>query len=446
MTDQQRWDAMGRVSDWMSTPHIDRIAARGVRFPNAYTNSPICVPARASLMSGRYPHQLGVWKHAAYTAPTSPPTWVRQIRELGYRTSVFGKTHLHPHRGDLRDRLPIMHELGFDDVDEIAGPHAAAQSRSHLTDLWEEAGVLDAFRKDLWDRNSTKRWVARPSPLPLDLYPDVYVGRRASEWLQEVSSDQPWFCWVSFSGPHEPWDAPEPYASRVRPDDTPPPLAIDDYGRRRPKGVLDERLKNKPDVTPDEIAALRANYAGNLLLIDDQVGRVLDVVRERGEFDDTAIVFISDHGEMNGDFGLLYKGNFLNPAVRVPLLASLPGTVDAPRGVTSNAVVELMDVGATLLELANGSPVAPGTGARSVAPLLRRPDGSHREGALAGFDHELMLATQDWKLALNKRGKPYLLFDLQADPNETRNLAGSRPHRDIERRLKEQLRDRVAGA
>ena len=319
MTDQQRWDAMGCVSDWIPTPNIDRIAAEGVRFPNAYTNCPMCVPARASLLTGRYPHELGVWKHARYTVPTDPPTWVQRIRKFGHCTSVFGKIHLHPHEGDLRDRVPLMNDYGFDHVDEIAGPRASVKCRSNLTDLWEQAGVMDAYRTDLQDRLATTPWVARPSPLPFDLYPDVYVGRQAVEYLKNYSSDQPWLCWVSFSGPHEPWDAPEPYASLVDPAATPPPVAFSKYKRLRPRGVLDRRLANRRDIDAVDIAKLRANYAGNVSLIDDQIGQLLDVVRTRGELDNTVIVMISDHGEMNGDFGILYKGVFLNAAVRIPV-------------------------------------------------------------------------------------------------------------------------------
>src|SRR5919109_1680959 len=104
MTDQQRWDALGCVGGWLETPNIDRLAREGVRFANAYTNAPVCVPARVSLATGRYPHNHGVWRHENYTLPRRARTWMRAIRDAGYATSVFGKTHLHPHVGDLRDR------------------------------------------------------------------------------------------------------------------------------------------------------------------------------------------------------------------------------------------------------------------------------------------------------------------------------------------------------
>jgi choline-sulfatase len=446
MTDQQRWDGLGCVGGWVQTPAMDGLAAEGVRFANAYTNSPACVPARVSAATGRYPHQHGVWRNAHYTLPEDEPTWMRAVRDAGYRTSLFGKAHLHPHRGDLRDRAPLLQALGLDVVDEVAGPRASARSRSNLTDLWEQAGVYEPFKRDLRDRLDGKAWVARPSPLPLELYPDVYVGRQAAAHLRALPPDQPWMCWVSFGGPHEPWDAPEPYASRYDPSTMPPPRELVEDPPERPRGVLDRRFAATVPFEPGDVARLRANYAGNLALIDDQVRDVLAAVQERGELDRTAVVLVSDHGEMNGDYGLLYKQNFLDPAVRVPFVVRLPGEAGrATAGAVAQAPVELMDLGATLVELAGARPVA-GSSARSVVPVVRDPAHTHRPSALSEYAQEHLLVTREWKLARNRRGRPYLLFDLDADPQESRNLVGSRAVRAVQRDLMQQLQGRLDDA
>ena len=421
MTDQHRWDAMGCVSDWLATPNIDRIARSGMRFSDAYTNSPVCIPARVSLASGRYPHNTGVWDNQnKYTMPPETPTWMQALRNHGYSTSVFGKTHLHPHSGDLRDREHLVRAYGLDHVDEIAGPRATNVARSHMTDRWEAAGVYSAYREDSRERFQNKPWVARPTPVPLEHYADVYVGQQAKAWLQEHEQADPWFCWVSFGGPHEPWDAPEPYASMYDPGAMPAPLQAEQSRSQRPRGVLDRRLRQRPALEPGDVARLRANYAGNMTLIDDQIGEILRVLEDRGQLDDTVIALVSDHGEMNGDFGLLYKQNFLNPAVRVPFLVKAPGKA---AGATSTVPVELMDVGATLLELAGAEPVE-GSYAQSLVPVLEDPSRPHREAALSELSGEVMLATSEWKVALNRNGRIYLLFDLVNDPHEQRNLAG----------------------
>jgi choline-sulfatase len=443
MTDQQRWDALGCTGGWVETPHVDGIAERGVRFTNAYTNSPACVPARVSLAIGRYPHNHGVWRNKPYTLAAKRRTWMRAIREAGYSTSVFGKTHLHAHQGDLRDREHLVRAYGLDHVDEIAGPRASAKSDSNLTELWRDAGVLEEYKRDLEDRLAQRPWVVRPSPIPLELYPDVYVGRQAATYLRSLSAAKPWFCWVSFGGPHEPWDAPEPYASRYDPAAMPPPILPAGGGHERPRGLLDKRLaSNRFDFDAADVARLRANYAGKVTLIDDQIGELLRVLEERGERERTVVAFVSDHGEMNGDYGLLYKHNFLNPAVRVPFILRLP---QATRGAVTETMIELMDLGATLVELAGGRQLRRSF-ARSAVPVLTDPSRPHRDVALSEMRREHMIATPDWKLAVNRQGEPYLLFDLRSDPAETRNLASVREHAEIERRLKRLLDETVAAA
>jgi arylsulfatase len=182
-------------------------------------------------------------------------------------------------------------------------------------------------------------------------------------------------------------------------------------------------------------------------LIDDQIGDILRVVEERGERDRTVVAFVSDHGEMNGDFQLLYKHNFLGPAVRVPLIVRLPpgAASDAGVGAVSETMVELMDLGATLVELAGGTQIKRSL-ARSAVPVLADPSRSHRDSALAEMRREIMLATPDWKIAVNRAGDVYLLFDLRADPTERHNLAARPEYRETEQRLGRMLRARVDAA
>ena len=439
MTDQHRWDAIGCAGGWVETPNLDRLAGEGVRFPRAYTNAPACVPARVSLMTGRYPHATRVRRNRRHTLPADAPTWTRSIRDAGYATSVFGKIHLHPHRGDLRDREDLVRSWGLDHVDEIPGPRSLTRCRCNLTDLWQQAGVYDAYRRDTHDRYENKPWVARPSPLPLELYPDVYVGRQAATYLRDYEDRRPWFCWVSFGGPHDPWDAPEPYASRYEPEAMPAPVPAQDTGGERPRGLLDGRLTDgRVPFEAGDVAALRASYAGNVTLIDDQIGELLRVIEQRGELGRTAIAFVSDHGEMNGDQGLLHKHNFLDPAARVPFIVRPPAGWGGAAGAESGAMVELMDVGATLAELAGAEP-AGGSRALSVTPALRDPGRPHREFAVSELRSEVMLATADWKLAVNRRREVYLLYDLRADPFETRNLAAVPGHEGPGRGLRRHL-------
>lgn len=466
MTDQQRADALGSVSRWVQTPNIDRLAALGVQFLNTYTTSPQCIPARVSLMLGNYSHNHGVWANKKYVIPSDSDTWVRRLQAGGYHTAVFGKTHLFIHQGNLRQGEQTLHDIGFDIAEEVAGPRAATVSSSRLTDLWQEAGVRRAYNEDMRDRYQNKPWVVRPTPLPFDLYPDVYIARRAIEHLKEYDGDRPWLCWVGFTGPHEPWDTPAEYADRYRPQDMPKPVALTDAPAARssvdldgggeydldtdpdddgsgPRGALYKRLRRRFPLTPDDVAAMRANYAGHITLIDEKVGEVLTAVEARGELDNTIVVFTSDHGEQNGDHGLIYKQNFLGPSVRVPLILRVPAWVAPVKsGKTVKSPVELLDIGATLLELTGTNDRKFGF-SRSLAPVLARPRSHHRRAALSEYGHEIMLATEEWKLAVNRAGRPYLLFDLDSDPQETVNLVGRAKTADQERFLTELLLRRL---
>jgi len=439
MTDQQRWDALSCATGtnaWVHTPNLDRIASEGIRFTQCVTNSPVCIPMRVSLATGRYPHNTRIWENMKHDMPPETPTWMQAIRAAGYHTSLFGKTHLHHHSGDLRDREHLLHAYGLDDVDEIGGPRASARVLSHMTARWQKLGLWEVYRQDYAERFAAKPHMVRPSPLPLAEYADTYVGQRALEYLQHYDRPQPWFCWVSFGGPHEPWDAPEPYASMYDPAEMPLPVPQPRDDHPRPQGILDECVAHAPNPTPEDIAAMRANYAGKVALIDDQIGQLLHTVEQRGELDNTVIALISDHGEMNGDYGLLYKSNFLNGAVRVPLILRTPQTIGSSvAGGTHDGPVESFDLGPTLAELA-GATIEHEQFARSLVPLLCDPRLPHRDDALSEFRGEIMLLNQQYKLALNRQGQPYLLYDLQTDPDERHNLAGLLEFADLETDLR----------
>jgi len=439
MTDQQRADALGASGGWVPTPNLDRLAAEGMRFANCVTTSPVCVPARLSLATGLYPHHTGVWQNQRSQPSPDQPTWMQRVRAAGYRTALFGKTHLHPHQGDLREREDLLRAYGLDDVDEIGGPRASARVLSHMTASWEAAGVWQAYREDYAERFRDKPHMVRPSPIGLEHYADVYVGQRACQYIEDYDSAEPWCCWVSFGGPHEPWDAPEPFASLCDPRAMPvprrAPVGIDD----RPRGDLDRMLESAPDLEPGEIAAMRANYAGNVALIDEQIGQIFAAISRRGEWDDTVVVLVSDHGEMNGDAGLIYKSNFLDSAVRVPLLIRVP---QQEGGRVCEAPVEWIDIGPTLVEVAGGAVDYPQFGS-SLIPLLENPGAQHRREAISEHRREIMLLDREWKAALNAAGRIYLLFDLQNDPEESENLAGRPEMAAVEDALRLRLLERL---
>lgn len=444
MCDQLRSDALGRTGNWVKTPNIDRIAREGIRFSNCVTNSPVCLPARISLATGRYPHNTGVWDNCPYELPEGTPTWMAAIRAAGYRTSLFGKSALHRRGPDIRKFEYILHSYGLDDVNEIRGPRASAETICHMTARWDSLGLFEPFQKDIQERMGGNKTLVRPSPLPLAEYYDVYVGQQAKNYLQNYNRSEPWFSWVSFAGPHEPWDTPEPYASMYRAADMPEPRKRPPLRHKGPTGELDQRFVDEDSGEIDNARELRASYAGKVTLIDDQIGEILKAIENRDELDRTVILFTSDHGEMNGDYGLIHKSNFLDPAVRIPLIVSAPETKSSP--VASKVLdhpVELFDAGPTLTDFA-GAKTNYRHFARSLAPLLQDPSVEHRNFALTEFKQEMMYLDRNWKLMLNRKGEPYRLFDLKKDPDEMEDLVGRREHQSLIAELKRKLLERRA--
>jgi choline-sulfatase len=423
MADQFRHDAIGCVNGWMKTPNLDRLCRSGTRFDNTFSNSLECVPARFSLATGLYPHQTGIWTNMGITLNPNFANWMQAVAAAGYRTSLFGKTHLHRNKHDLRLGLPLMHAYGFQTVSETTGPPGNARTLSDMTEAWEARGVWDAYKADAETRAAASHFQPHPSPLPFDLYYDVYVPQAAKQYLSDLSGDAPWFCCVSFGGPHPPYDVPEPYASLYKPREIPPsaPRMHDPEDTRGLlHGVFHSR-RHSPDLSPAEVHAVRASYAGAITLIDGQIGELLAAIEARGELDNTLIFFTSDHGEMDGDQGLFGKANSLDPAAKIPLIVVPPGATRQASS-TSVALVELMDIGATVADYA-GADVPALSNARSLRSLLEGGTKDHRDFAVSEFEEYHIVVTPQWKAEFNQRHRATLLLDRQNDPGELNDLS-----------------------
>jgi len=417
--DQFRGDIMSCVGGPAKTPHLDSIAAEGALFTNCTTVAPLCVPARISLFTGKYPHTTGAWDNAVYMLSPDCNLWTKEFRGLGYDTSLFGKTHLHTNIGDVMGRDYLVKGYGFDTVNETGGPHCMCECHTYMGDEWKEKGLYEDYCKDMHSRGKTP--FARPSTLPLEDYYDVYVGRKGAEFLENYDGDKPWFCHVSFGGPHEPWDTPEPYASMYKREDMPKPIPqMVSVNPDRPTGEVDVQIKSLP-CNEEQAAEIRADYCGAVTLIDEQIGRIVDVIKKRGEWENTIVLFTSDHGEQNGDHGFLNKRNFMNSAMNIPLIIRTPETA-VNGGFTSDAMVNLIDVGPTLVELAGGKLNYEQFG-QSLCGVLDGSTKEHRDHILSEYKGEIMYMDDEWKVVFNAKSEIYLLFDRKNDPDEQRNLA-----------------------
>ncbi len=425
MTDQHRWDYLGCAgADHVDTPNIDRLAASGLRFTNAFTNAPVCAPARIGLATGMHPARIGTLDNNCYL-PLGLPTYYQRLRDSGYRVGCVGKLDLakpDTYNGRHGDR-PQVYRWGFTHPEEVEGKMHAAQgdpSAPHgpYTHYLSAQGRLKSFWEDYRKRDEAG-WifdVSHDSVLPTEDFHDTYIGRRAARWIENIADDFPWHLFVSFVGPHDPFDPPTEYAAQFR--DAPMPDAIPKNRDGKPQWILNRQK----DFSTEELACIRRQYCALIKLIDDQVGALLDALEARDMLDNTYIVFTSDHGEMLGDHGLFQKQAPYEPSMHIPLIVSGPGI---EQGVVSEALVDMFDLNPTICALADVEP-APNLDARSFDQILLGAQDAHRQEIISALTNFRCLRTRAHKFVDNMNDLPEL-YDLLNDPGETHNIADDRP-------------------
>ncbi len=438
MADQHRADMLGCAGDpGVQSPHIDALAGRGVRFTRTSCQGPLCMPARASFLTERYVRDHGVFTN--WTAVDSgSPTYLHALREAGYHTAMLGKAHLY--RDDLDDvahvdqLAPELMALGFDEVQESGDKFFGMPNR--YSDHLAAEGLLEAYRQHIRDRsyqgeketgrNATKcvpMWDSTPMPIPLSSYIDAWHGDLAVRWVERYDGDRPFFLFLGFPGPHDPWDAPAEAVARYRdvvvsmPPSTARPdvAAAGTYGRLL-GGFL--HMSDSDTMTDDAIRGMRRAYSAAVSVIDDAVGRVLAALAARGMLDGTWVIYTSDHGEMGGDHGLMSKCVFYKQSVNVPLVITPPGGC-APRVVDD--LVEHVDLTATVRAIADGPGLAGGEG-RSLLGHLDGETTDRRSVAVSENWGFALFETDRFKLVVDEDTLvPCQLFDTRDDPHEDDN-------------------------
>ncbi|TBL81967.1 sulfatase [Paenibacillus thalictri] len=356
------------------TPNLDRLAGESLMFERAYTNSPWCLPSRCAIATGRLPHNNGAYSNfRECRMGQEVPTLFSELKRGGYRTSVFGKCHFIPVKyAETRKDKTLPYDdyrdyymsLGIDDLCLQDGKLVSAWHYDDYSKELEAHGHLQAYRDAAWNKETQKVY---PSPLPKEWHPDSWVGRKAAEYIASYDGQEPLFTWVSFSGPHYPFDAPADYydkvdMSRAQPrhvkqGEFDPESRIHHtsyHGPGRIDGSAaapDRACKNFSDEYWD---TLTRNYFANIVQIDEYIGCILDAVKARFG-DNVLIIFTADHGEMLGHHGIWGKNNCAYEDVwNVPLLVQYPGEKEHVR---LDEKVMLVDIMPTCLKAAQLPPV-----------------------------------------------------------------------------------------
>ena len=424
MSDQHRGDALTcEGHPVVRTSALDAIAGQGCRFTCAYTTSPLCMPARASLATGRYNHNHGMVGNLG--GVIRPEERRRSIglalQAAGYRTAFVGKHHLTPQVGDLRQIAPfLMREFGFDHLLQVVGKFASRRCDCDWTAHLSNLGLLDVHRADYEERKHQPVYFARPSPLPRDEQCDSFTGRKAIEWLASRPA-QPFFLWVSYPGPHDPWDAPGDYGRMYDPADMPLPIAwAETFEGKSPRQRGRSEFEGLLNLDAASVRPMAAQYYGLVSNIDDWCGRIVGALDAADMLANTVIIYTSDHGEMLGDHRLVNKSVFYEGSARVPLLvADYRGPAS---GATCSAPAETVDVYRTVLALAGATPPL-GTFGRNLVTLASGDSGLDDGAAFSELATTSMMRTRRWKYVHDpSAGGPQELYDLDRDPQELRNL------------------------
>jgi arylsulfatase len=422
MCDQFRGDCIGADGNRaIKTPNIDWIAGEGIRFRCAYTCTPTCTPARSALLTGLSPWHNGMlgYGRVAEKYPIETP---RALADAGYYTMGIGKMHWHPQRNKHG-----FHEVLLDESGRVESPDFRSDYRAWFA---SEAPHLDPDATGIgWNDYRSKTYV-----LPERLHPTRWTAETAVRFLRDYSRSEPFFLKVSFARPHSPYDPPERFM-RMYEDAELPEAVVGSWAARYARRSGKDFTIWHGDLGPEQVRRSRQGYYGSVSFIDEQIGRILEVLEQRGWLDETLIVFIADHGDMTGDHHLWRKSYAYEASARIPMLMRWPsGLVSAKRGQVSAHPVELRDILPTFLETA-GAPGAEELDGRSLLALARGQSSDWRP--YIDLEHDVCYSpTNHWsgltdgrfKYIFHARDGEEQLFDLEHDPGELTDLASDPAH------------------
>jgi len=428
ISDQHRFDWLGRNQDIpVPTPNIDRLAKRGIDFADAVVASPVCGPSRSCLASGMEYENCGVPQNK-YRYPAEKTTFYRHLRNSGYHTMACGKIDLYKGVPGLSlDGRMFMEEWGFSDM-EITGSASGHYLQAPVGPKDPYMAYLDSLdaplgrihAEDIARRRNpkNKNWWGMTEITPLDdeHYKDNYTGRTGLALLDHAPEGSPWFLIVNLNKPHPPMNITRRMERQYRGPDR----IID--------GFPQPHNYSGPFPVQEHIR-IRQNYAAMIENVDRWLGTYQKRLRLRGELDNTIVIYTSDHGEMLGHNSLWGKSTPYRTSVGVPLVMAGPGIT---AGIRSDALVSMMDLAATCLDYA-GVRIPQEMESRSLRPLLDAGKGDHRDYLRSALKTR-KAAMGRWRMVQDNRYKliegffdQSALFDLEADPWETENIAAAKP-------------------
>jgi len=432
--DQQRYDTIHCVNNpHIRTPNLDRLCAEGVAFTKAYSQNQLCTPSRASFLTGLYPSAVHQNRNGNATFPANDRVKLitKRLADIGYDCGLAGKLHISAAFKGAEERV----DDGYRKFWYSHSPGQGIGKGNQYTDWLKTQGVhpKDIFQKHNKRENSYT--VYKPD-VDVKYHQTTWCADRAIEFMNEKHKG-PWLMSVNIYDPHPPFDGPAKYTKHYDPKKVPYPLwrESDVHVQNRLKDYFFQSKVRKPD---EKTLQAKASYWGSIELIDEQVGRMIQALKDSGQYENTIVLFHADHGDMQGDHGLRQKGcRFYEGLVRNPLIISWPGHFK--RGLQSHALVELTDIAPTLADITGCQ--LEWTHGKSLLPILTGkadPD-HHRDFVRCEYldsvnmyapyepeKHKPCFATMyrdaRYKLSVYHGHDYGELYDLENDPDEFDNL------------------------
>ena len=441
-TDQQRWDTIQALGAHAAqTPNLDRLVKEGTSFTRTYCQAPICTPSRASFLTGMYPVAHQVQRNGNEHFPEHLELVPKVFLDAGYRTGLIGKLHLSAAQQRIEKR---PENDGYEEFYWSQHPGSEWPDGHDYAHWLAERGIDVAVFEQSHDLVS--------HPVVAEHSQVAWATDRALQFIDREGDERPWMLTINVYDPHPPFDPPRSWYERFDLDDMPlPHFAPEDIAHHKRLASVDQQTRNpgnpmerpNPDVkqnathdTPPEhydIRSVRAAYFAMIAMVDDMVGKLLDRLDETEQRNDTLVLFMSDHGEMLGDHGLIYKGcRFYEGLVHVPMIISQPGKV--AQDVRAEGLAELIDIPATLCEAADLCVPAQNQGS-SLWPVLT---GKASSESIKPYVLSEYFDALGFPGSVGSRGTMYFdgrfkivvyhdletgeLFDLDLDPEEVRDL------------------------
>ncbi|ULL16556.1 hypothetical protein DVH26_20195 [Paenibacillus sp. H1-7] len=413
MADQHRYDCIGAYGNRdIRTPNLDDLSQDGVTYDNSFCSAPFCTPSRYSFLTGLYPHQHLGWSNRS-TIPKEIDTFPRLLRQAGYRTQAVGKMHFTPTYLDLGfDSMQLAEQNGDGRYEDDYHRYLRERDLMDRIDLMDQVKVYrEKATQPYWDS-----YGALTSDLPEEHHSTTWIGNQALAALESWGEHSE-LLMVSFIKPHHPFDPPKPWDAMYDPEKL--QLLPGWTEQNLPADLrMNEGFFPHAKLTEPVLRQAMAYYYGSISQIDHKVGQMIETLKRKGLYENTLILYTSDHGEYMGYHHMLLKSNYMyEPLIKVPLIIKYPNNEQA--GERSALLVNNIDVSATLLEHAQVDKAKFMAG-KSISSLAGNP----RAFVIGenGRGKQYMVRTERYKLILTSDPGKSAFFDLDADSYELNNL------------------------